>query len=105
MDQGLMKTRRLRLDEALKEICPNVYYQPPEGVKMHYPAIRYKRADIDHTSADNIPYLTNVAYELVVIDKDPDSTIVEKVSKLPRTAFTGHYVADNLNHDRFVTYA
>lgn len=72
---------------------------------MTYPCIRYRRTDIEPVYANNAPYLTNYAYEITVIDRDPDSVIVDKVSKMPYTTHTGHYTADNLNHDRFITYA
>lgn len=43
-------------------------------------------------------------YKLVVVDKNPDSAIVKKVSKLPMCKFNSHYVSDNLNHDVFTIY-
>lgn len=105
MDQNLMKKKRLALEDKFLEICPNVYYQPPEGYKMTYPAIRYRRSAIENSSADNIPYILDTAYEVTVIDRDPDSIIVDKISKLPKCRHSSHYTASNLNHDRFIIYA
>lgn len=105
MDQNLMKTRRLELDKFFQDLCPHVYYQPPESVKMQYPAIRYRRTAIDVQAADNLPYITDVAYEVTVIDKDPDSSIVFELSKLPKCRMVRHYTADNLNHDTFIIYS
>lgn len=82
----------------------NVYFQPPPSLRMLYPAIVYSRIAIDNSYADNSPYLQGVAYKLVVIDEDPDSAIVKKVSKLPMCKFNSHYVSDNLNHDAFTIY-
>ena len=98
-----MVNRRLELHEILCEILGsrNVYYQPPASVQMQYPAIRYSRYNIENEPADNIPYKQSHFYQLTVIDSDPDSEIVHKVSKLPMCVFDRHYAADNLNHDVF----
>lgn len=97
---------RLDLQEVLCEILGsnNAYYQPPETVKMKYPAIVYSRYDFENFHANNDVYMRSPAYQLTVIDKNPDSEIVEKVSKLPLCSFDRHYKADNLNHDVFTIY-
>lgn len=82
----------------------NVYFQPPSSRQMSYPAIRYSRSDIDTKSADDTAYSQTYAYEVIVIDEDPDSLFVGKVSKLPMCRFQNHYVANNLNHDVFKLY-
>ena len=41
---------------------------------------------------------------VTVIDSDPDSKIVNRVSMLPYCYFDRHYVQDNLNHDVFEIY-
>jgi hypothetical protein len=84
--------------------CDHVYYQPPSNIQMMYPAICFSRNDIDNRFANNSVYAQQHSYEIIVIDKNPESEIVEKVSKLPRVRFERHYVADNLNHDVFELY-
>ncbi len=98
--------KRTDLHNLLKTVLgsDNVYYQPPASVKMEYPAIVYKRDDIDTKFADDFSYKQSTAYELIVIDKNPDSNIVETVSKLSMCRFVRHYTADNLNHDVFKLY-
>lgn len=96
--------RRLELDKIFRFHTPNVYYQPPESVKMVYPAIRYERTDINIAHADNAPYKVDTAYQVTVIDKDPDSPIVKAVSLISGCRFNRHYTANNLNHDVFVIY-
>lgn len=98
--------RRLELHELLCDILGtrHVYYQPPESIKMSYPAIVYKRDNIDNRSADNLIYKQELAYSITVIDKNPDSTIVNDISRLPRCRFDRHYTANNLNHDVFRIY-
>lgn len=80
----------------------NVYYQPPANIKMNYPAIIYNREGIDNDHANNNVYMQRHIYNVTVIDKDPDSEIVDKVSKLPACSFNRHFTADNLNHDVFI---
>ena len=98
-----MMNNRLELHELLCQTLGsrNVYFQPPESVKIKYPAIVYSRNRIENVSADNITYKQNVSYTITVIDRDPDSEIVERVSLIPHIAYDRSYVADNLNHDVF----
>lgn len=97
---------RLELHNVLCNILgdKNVYYQPPASVKMKYPAIVYSRNDIENQHANNSIYNQTIAYDVIVIDANPDSKIVEDVSKLPLCRFVRHYTADNLNHDLFKLY-
>lgn len=99
--------RRIELHEILCKILGsrNVYYQPPESVRMNYPAIVYSRDDIPNTFADNITYKQSHIYQVTVIDTDPDSKIASRVSQLPMCRFNRHFEAENLNHDVFtITY-
>lgn len=100
-----MKTR-FELHSLLESVLgsKNVYFQPPTGLQMKYPAIVYSRNRIDNRNANNSVYLQNVSYQIIVIDKNPDSEIVFKVSKLPLCRHDRHYKADNLNHDSFTIY-
>lgn len=82
----------------------NVYYQPPESVKMSYPAIVYSRNNIDNAFADNNVYKQENRYSVTVIDSNPDSSIVRGISLLPRCRFDRHYTSNNLNHDVFSIY-
>lgn len=97
---------RLKLQTLLEELLGsrNVYFQPPSSVRMKYPAIVYSRDDIRNDHANNQTYMQSTAYQVTVIDSDPDSEIVKKVANLPMCAFDRHYVADNLNHDTFTLY-
>lgn len=98
--------KRTDLQTLLEDILGsrNVYYQPPSNIQMKYPAIVYSRSDIRNTYADNSVYRQAHMYDITVIDKNPDSTIVEKLSEIPTCRFGRHYTADNLNHDTFTLY-
>lgn len=95
--------RRLELHKILCDVLGSreVYYQSPESTRMSYPAIVYSRSDIVNEFADNNVYTQSHEYEVIVMDYNPDSKIVDAVSKLPTARFNRHYAYDNLNHDVF----
>ena len=99
-------SNRLELHETLCAVLGsrNVYFQPPANVRMVYPAIVYSRNDIRNTFADNSTYIQSYSYEVIVIDKNPDSGIVDRIASLPMCRFNRHYTSDNLNHDVFTLY-
>lgn len=82
----------------------NVYYQPPESLKLNYPAIVYERSRIQNTFALDNVYKQSHFYTITVIDYDPDSPIVETISKLPKIRWDRHFVSDNLHHCVFTIY-
>lgn len=94
----------LDLHNLLLKYCNNVYFQPPSSIKMNYPAIKYSRNSIENKHANNIVYIQNYSYTITVIDYDPDSEIVRKVSTIPGIRHNRSYQADNLNHDTFTLY-
>lgn len=99
-----MEIRRLKLHDMLMEICPNVYFNPPETVKLNYPCIIYNRSNGNTAFADNNPYTFRVNYQITVIDRDPDSEMINKIAALPTCRYDRHYKADKLNHDVFDIY-
>lgn len=98
--------RRYELHELLCQTAEtrHVYFQPPENLRMEYPAIVYSRDVVSIQHADNNPYRQTVGYSLIVIDEDPDSEIVARLMGLPMCRWNRHYIADNLNHDVFTLY-
>lgn len=101
-----MPNSRIAFRDYLKEQTgvENLYFQPPESIKMNYPAIVYSYARIDNRYAANKTYLQFAAYQVIVIDKDPDSNTFKKISRLPMCSFDRSYTADNLNHFVFTIY-
>lgn len=97
---------RPELQSKLEELLgsKNVYYQPPESVKMQYDAIRYSRKKIDTKFANNALYTKMNCYEIIVIARKPDNPVIDKLLELPYCAFDRHYESDNLNHDVFTLY-
>lgn len=82
----------------------DVYYRPPESIKMNYPCIRYKKENIVSTHADNMSYRRTDRYQVTVIDKKPDNVVIEKLLDLPMSSFETHYESDGLNHDVIIIY-
>lgn len=95
---------RLELDSVFREILKsgNVYFQPPESIKMKYTCIRYKLNNIAMEYANNNPYKTDKSFIGTVISKDPECRIIDEVLKLPKCRFDRFYTADNLNHWVFI---
>lgn len=92
---------RLELQTLLEQLLESrqVYYQPPESIKMTYPAIRYTKSQFDIKHADNGKYLKTACYDITVMDTRPDNPVIEKLLALPMSSFDRHYTVDNLNHD------
>jgi hypothetical protein len=79
----------------------NVYFQPPTSLQMQYPCIIYKRDSINTVFADNQPYKGKKRYQVIAVDRDPDSDIHDKLAALPLCSHDRTYAADDLNHDVF----
>lgn len=97
---------RLELHELLVQTLGsrNVYFQPPESVKLSYPCIIYERNSGRDFRADDSLYNYRKSYSLTVIDKNPDSTIPDALLYLPMCSFDRFFASDNLNHWTFTIY-
>lgn len=94
------------LQKALTNVLgsKNVYFQPPESVKLSYPCIVYEEVKGKDIRADDRLYLYRKAYSLVYIDKNPDSDVPDKIRVLSLCDSGRPYKADNLNHWPFTIY-
>lgn len=101
-----MAKDRLTLHSELKTILgsSNVYFQPPASLIMKYPCIIYKRDADEAIYADDIKYSVMKRYLVTVVDRDPDSLVPDKVSKLPYCKAQKPYTVDGLNHFVYVLY-
>lgn len=98
--------RRKKLSDILHRILgsDNVYFNPPESIKMKYPAIVYTRAQIDTHKADNRNYLVADRFEVTFIHKDADSEIITDILELPLCSYNKNFKANDLYHDVFTIY-
>lgn len=93
--------RRLNLQEELEQVLGNrnVYFQPPENVKLNYPCIIYHLSNESIRHADNKIYKEMKQYTVMIIDKDPDSELPTKVrDNFEYCSFDRFYTVNNLNH-------
>lgn len=97
---------RTDLQKILEELLGshNVYFQPPESMKLKYPAIVYSLNRIRPTYANNKKYLNAKSYSAILIDKDPESEFVNKLLELDYCQFDRPYQSDGLNHFAFTIY-
>lgn len=106
-----MAGNRLDLHNILVELLgttgkgsSRVYFQPPATIKMEYPCIIYKRDNRKNFFSDDHLYLGMNRYSVIIVDKNPDSSIHEKILALRYCSFSTHFVADGLNHDVYTIY-
>lgn len=97
---------RLELQAKLEELLglKHVYYQPPESLRLEYPAIVYSKSKIETRKANNSTYSKFTRYDITVIDKRPDNPVIDKLMELPYCSYDRPYKADNLNHDVLSIY-
>ena len=99
----MAKTRQ-DLQDYLKTLTTNVYFQPPENEKLFYPCIIYSRTRIDGTFADNNVYKLDHAYQLVYVHRNPDDPLIDTLAQIPTCRFQREYVSDSLYHDVYIIY-
>lgn len=99
--------KRLELQSKLEEILgtKNVYFQPPETMKLHYPCIIYNKYAYPTRYADDIVYKAKQSYTVTVIDHDPDSDIAYRIQKaMQYCRIENFYRSNNLNHTKIILY-
>jgi len=92
---------RLKLQGELEKILGNrnVYFQPPESIRLSYPCIIYNLSRDRSFHADNKVYLNKKQYDVMVIDRNPDSELPDLLrDSIPLTSLERTYVKDNLHH-------
>lgn len=101
-----METRRLKLQGMLEEILGsrNVYFQPPESMKLNYPAIVYSRSPLTDIYANDRSYVRYHSFNVTLLDINPMSEYVEKILNIPFSSHVQNYKDNNLNHDVFKIY-
>ena len=92
---------RMDLHKILCDILgsSNVYYQPPESMKIKYPGVVYFLDDIQPLFADDIKYKKDKRYTVTLITKDPEpDKFIDDILELKYCNFERSYVVENLNH-------
>lgn len=98
-------SRRKALDDQLRSLCENVYFQPPASIRMAYPCFRYNLANILTKEADNMGYFNFDRYTVMYITKDPDDEVPHKLLEtIQKANYDRNYCADGLYHHVFSVY-
>lgn len=101
-----MGQRREQLQAVLEAAqgSENVYFEPPETVRMQYPCIVYSRENPHKTYADNQGYIYEQRYSLTLISRDADNPVVDTIGRMPKASWLRGFKADGLNHDVLELY-
>lgn len=99
---------RLELHEKLCDVLGSrqVYYQPPETVRMKYPCIVYDLYRVNQRQADDLHYRTMPEYNVTFIDRNTNLEWIDKMLEMfPHyCSFERTYTAENLVHYSFMLY-
>ena len=98
---------RIDLQSKLEDILGsrNVYFQPPENLKIKYPAIIYSLNNINLRFADNMPYMKGKNSTVILIHTDPDNEVVDNMlAAFSYISFERNYISENLYHYVFELY-
>ena len=100
------KLSRLKLQEILEQTLgsKNVYFQPPESMRLKYPCIVYGISSGDTIFANNIPYKFDISYQVTLISRDPDEETRDKSAMLPMCRYERQFKTEDMNHDIFRIY-
>ena len=108
--------RRLEMQHKLEQVFQEVtsinpitpvrrvWFQPPKSILLQYPCILYKLVDMPPRRANNLPYTIDHEYEMTVIDRDPTSTLREKIAELFVCRLVRIFESDGLHHYVFHIY-
>lgn len=102
-----MANSRLNLHEELCEVLGNrnVYYNPPESIRMKYPCIRYTKAKPKTIKANNERYLRMECYTVTVMSTDPENDIADLLmDHFQYAEYDRPYNSDGIAHDVLTIY-
>ena len=97
--------QRLKIQKILEGILESkeVYFQPPENVRMKYPCFVYSLSGSESIYADDLRYYNSNRYTVTYITRNPDDGMYEKIMSLTNWRFDRPYTSDGLHHFTFTT--
>ena len=81
-----------------------VYFQPPENLKIGYPAVVFHLSKIEIDRASDVPYKGAKEYSVTLITKDPEPDVIDEILKIPYSSLDATYISDGMNHFVFTVY-
>ena len=102
-----MSKPRSELTAKFKEILGNnnVYFQPPESVKLKYDCIIYKDVTPFLRRANNFVYILQHKYQITYVTSNPTSPIVDQMlHEFQLIDRVNDFVSDGLYHYVYELY-
>lgn len=98
-----IEERRIQLHEKLCSILGsrNVYYDPPENVKLQFDCIVYSLDQVQQAYANNGTYVLVTGYLLTIITRTPEAQtriVGELMKTFSYVGWDRAYVIDHLHH-------
>lgn len=95
---------RLNFQNELLKICKNVYFQPPSNNVIKYPCIIYSLKQMHSLKAADSNHVVMAGYDVVALDKNPDSDIIKKLMNFKYTNFNKQFVSNGVYNTNFTIY-
>lgn len=102
-----LETSRVELQRKLEAILDSseVYFQPPESIRMSYPSIVYDVYRVKQRFANDSSYRKVPGWSVKIIDRNEDvDWIYKMLDSFPYCSLERTYTADNLTHYSFIIY-
>lgn len=99
--------RRYELQTRLENILgsDNVYYNPPQNIRLSYPCIVYSMSRKNISRADNVLYKVVTGYDITFMHINPDDSIDAKLlGSFSNSSFNRSFILDNIYHDVYLIY-
>jgi hypothetical protein len=99
--------KRVELHKKLVEALGSnyVYFQPPESVKLVYPAIVYDLSNVRKVRTNNGVYLFHDCYTVIHIYDDVEMNMTHQMMEtFQYCGFDRQYISDGLYHDVYTIY-
>ena len=96
----------MELDRILRTTLgtTNVYFDPPESIKIKYPCIVYSLGGISQRKADNQTYIGLKRYGLTYITQEADDPMVDTLEELDYCHLNRPYTSNGLFHYAYDIY-
>lgn len=97
---------RLDMQEYLQQLLgsKNVYFQPPEGMRISYPAFIYNPSKRGDRFANNSRYLKRRSYFVQYVSPTYDERFVESILDQDYCSFDRYFAKDDLHHFNFTMF-
>lgn len=82
----------------------NVYFQPPEYIKLKYPCLIYSLDRFDIRYANDEKYKKMKKYTVTYITSTADDIMVENILDLQYCNYDRQFISNNLYHHVFTLY-